>query len=431
MVTPASDPSRRPTVVIYVENLPPRRDRRVWREACALRDAGYRVVVIGPAAPDDAPRATVDGIEVHTYRPAPELSSVVGFVWEYAYSFVRLAVILRRVLPTGVDAVQVCNPPDIFFPVGWWLRRRGVAFVFDHHDLVPELFETRFGHRLRWLRKILAWCEGATMRVSSHVIATNRSYRSLAARRHGIGPEHCTVVRNGPELDTMYPRAERPALKGGRPLLVVWFGNMGPSDGVDRALVTVAEIVVRRGRTDCRFAFVGQGEVLEPMRARAGELGVGDAVDFPGWVDDERAFAYLSTADVGFSADPPGPLNSVSTMNKTLEYMAFGLPVAAYDLVETRVSAGEAALYAEDGDPRAMADVIERLLDDAELRRRLGEVGRARIEDELAWDHQKRAYVAVYDHLLARADDRHPPTVDVPVDRPAGSTSAVREVDLP
>lgn len=392
------------TVLICVENLAPRRDRRVWREACALRDAGYRVVLAGPTAPGDPHRQTVDDIELVTYRAAPELSSVLGFVYEYGYSFCRTAAIVWQVSRRHrLSAVQVCNPPDIFFPLAWALRRRGIRFVFDHHDLVPELFRTRFGTRLRWLGRVLEACERATVRAADRVISTNESYRSLASARNGQPEAKFTVVRNGPELATMYPRDERPQLKAGRAHLVVWFGNMGPSDGLDGALDTVAELVVDRRRSDTQFAFVGRGEVLEAMRERAVELGVDHVVSFPGWVDDDTAFAYLSTADIGFSADPPGPLNDLSTMNKTLEYMAFGLPVAAYDLPETRVSAGDAALYA-DGGPTAMADVIEELLDDDELRQILGKRGRARIENDLAWDHQKHRYVATFDELLGRSE---------------------------
>ena len=389
------------TVLICVENLPPRRDRRVWREACALRDAGYDVVVAGPAAPGDGSIQRLDGIEVRTYRPAPERSSALGFVYEYGYSFARLASVVGSVARRrNLVAVQVCNPPDIFFPLGWLLHRRGVRFVFDQHDLVPELFRTRFGDRLPWIGRLLRWCEQATVDVADHIVTTNESYRSLVSERTGRAADDFTVVRNGPELATMTAGVDQPALRQGAARLVVWFGNMGPSDGLDGALDTVAELVVNRRRVDTHFAFVGRGEVLEAMKARAVELEIDHAVTFTGWVDDELAFAYLSTADIGFSADPPGPLNDVSTMNKTLEYMAFGLPVAAYDLPETRVSAGDGARYASCGTPQGMADVLDELLDDAELRAELGRRGRARIEHDLAWDHQAHRYVSVYDSLL-------------------------------
>jgi glycosyltransferase involved in cell wall biosynthesis len=391
-----------PAVLICVENLPPRRDRRVWREACALRDAGYVVAVAGPAAPGDPRHQVVDGIEVHTYRAPGEPSSVAGFVWEYAYSFAMTAVVVARVARRHrLAAVQVCNPPDIFFPLGWVLRRRGVRFVFDHHDLVPELFRTRFGDRLRPLATVLGWCERLTMRAADHVVATNESYRRIAMGRGRVPAGRVTVVRNGPELATMYRRQPRPELRGGQARLVVWFGNMGPSDGVDGALEAIRQLVVERGRRDVRAAFVGRGEVLDDMRALADQLGIADRVTFTGWVEDEVAFAYLSTADVGLSADPPGPLNDVSTMNKTLEYMAFGLPVVAYDLIETRTSAGPAALYASGG-PDGLADCVAKVLDDRELASQLGRAGRERIEAGLAWDHQRATYVSLYDDLLGR-----------------------------
>ncbi|HEX7094745.1 MAG TPA: glycosyltransferase family 4 protein [Acidimicrobiales bacterium] len=393
-----------PRVFIVVENLAPRRDRRVWREAQALRDAGYVPCLIGPTAPGDGWRSEVEGIELRTYPRPPALSGVSGFVVEYAYSFAAIATMLavagRERRPS---AVQICNPPDIFFPIAAVCRRFGIPVVFDHHDLAPELFVTRFGNRLGLVRRFLELCERETFRRSDHVIATNESYREIARTRGGKPDDAVTVVRNGPDITHMTPVPPRPELKCGRAHLCVWFGNMGPQDGVDRALRAASWLVHTAGRDDVHFAFVGTGDALPAMRELASALGLDAHVTFTGWVDDATAFAYLSTADIGLSADPPGPLNSVSTMNKTMEYMAFGLPVVAFDLVETRRSAGEAALYAEEDDPVEYAQAIEKLLDDAGLRAELGRIGRRRVETQLAWQHQRAAYVGVYDRVVGRA----------------------------
>lgn len=388
-------------VLIVVENLPARRDRRVWREAQALVAAGYGVSVISPAAPDDEPERVVDGIRLYTYRPPPEPSGAVGYIWEYAYSFAmisRLSVKAWR--NEGFGALQACNPPDVFFPLGAVYRRLGRCFVFDHHDLAPEVYITRYGRDRGVLLRILRFLERATFRTADHVIATNESYRRVAVERGGCLPSQVTVVRNGPDLELMPQVPACPELKAGRPLLGLWFGNMGPQDGVDRALRAIEVLVHRFGRTDCHFAFVGRGDVLDDMRRLATRLRLDEWVTFTGWIEDELAFAYLSTADVGLSPDPPSPLNDVSTMNKTMEYMAFAVPVVAFDLHETRVSAGDAALYAVPDDIGSFAELVDELLSDPARRAELGALGRRRVEDSLAWSLQREDYVAVYRLLL-------------------------------
>lgn len=406
-----------PAVVICVENLPPRRDRRVWREACALRDAGFEAVVVGQAVDEDLGRQVIDGVHLYTYPAPVEGHSIPALLREYVVSYVRTAAMLRTVRRRHrVVAVQVCNPPDLFFPLARGLRRRGIAFVFDHHDLVPELFATRYGDRHRWAVAILRWLERRSLRAADHVIATNQSYRRLEIERGGVDPSRVTVVRNGPDTSVMFPRPVRPELRRGRRHLLVWFGNMGRQDGADTALDAVEELVHRRGRRDVHLVFCGRGEMLETLRRLVRERGLDDVVTLTGWVSDEVAFDHLSTASIGISADPPGPLNDVSTMNKTMEYMAFRLPVVAFDLPETRVSAGDAALYADPDD--GLADVIEQLLDDDDLRAELGRRGLTRVETELAWHHQAAAYVDVYRRLVAAEIPQPAPVID-PVEVPA------------
>ncbi len=390
----------KPLVVILLENLPIARDRRVWREAVALRDAGIDVIAVCPRDRDGSARQTIDGIEIRTFVAPPERSGAIGFLWEYSVAWVQMLRILRTIRrERPIDGLQACNPPDIFFPHGLLAKRWGARFVFDQHDLSPELFETRFGRR-GLLHRLLVWSERATYRVADRVIATNDSYRTAAIERGSLRPEHVVVVRNGPDPETMRPGAPDPGRKGGRTFLAVWMGNMGPQDGVDAAVRSVAELVHGRGRTDCGVVFIGKGEVLDDLRALARQLDVDDYVTFTGWIPDEEAFTWLSTADVGLSADPPGPLNDKSTMNKTLEYMAFGLPVVAHDLCETRVSAGEAAVYSATGDPAGLAACLDQLLDDPERMADMGRIGRERIDKGLSWPHQRQQYVELWSSLL-------------------------------
>ncbi len=407
-----------PRVVILLENLPVQRDRRVWRQAQALVEAGVDVTVVCPAAERDGPglRAptTVDGVEIRAFTPAKERSGAVGFIWEYAVAWLQMTRALRHCRRDhAISGVQVCNPPDIFFAQGWWASWHGVPFVFDQHDLTPELFETRFGPVddgwRRSLHTILNWCERATYRAATRVIATNRSYRRVAVERGSMPPADVEVVRNGPDPERMRPRPVTTIQVPHCRHLVVWMGNMGPQDGVDGAVRAMAHLVHDIGRTDAHLVFIGTGEVLDDCRALTRDLDLDRHVTFTGWIPDDEAFQWLSAAHVGLSADPPGPLNDKSTMNKTMEYMAFGLPVVAHDLHETRVSAGPAGVYADTGDPEGLARCLHRLLEDPELMADMARLGRQRIDFFLSWPRQARTYVRLWSSLLGiDVDDRVP-----------------------
>ena len=408
-------PHRQCRVAILLENLPVQRDRRVWRQAQALIGAGVAVTVICPAGDRTDRRrlglhqpVTVEGVEIRSFTAARERPGPLGFVWEYALAWIQMTRALaacRR--DHQVDGLQACNPPDIFFPHAWWARWNGIPFVFDQHDLTPELFETRFGPVdkgwRRALHRVLLRCERATYRLATRVIATNESYRNEAIDRGGLLPSEVEVVRNGPDPDTMRRRPVTSLHLPPQRHLAVWMGNMGPQDGVDDAVRAVAHLVHTIGRRDVHVVFVGQGEVLDDVRALARELALDDHVTFTGWIPDDEAFQWLSAADVGLSADPPGPLNDKSTMNKTLEYMAFGLPIVAHDLHETRVSAGPAADYARSGDPAGLARCLDGLLADPDRMAEMGRLGRRRIDEGLSWPHQARRYVDLWTSVLGLA----------------------------
>jgi glycosyltransferase involved in cell wall biosynthesis len=403
-VTGAQELSAQPRVLIIVQNLPVPFDRRVWLECKALTAAGYDVTVVCPKGKDDPLREVLDGVTLLKYRPYAPGGGALGFVLEYAYSFLATARLVLRARRDGkFEVLQACNPPDIFWPIARWLRRRDRSrFVFDHHDLCPELFDSRFPNGRALPRRGLLALERATFRTADQVVATNASYAEIAMRRGGKAPTDVTVVRTGPDPERLRRRAEVPTLRRGRPHLVAYIGVMGPQDGVDLAVRAAAHVVHDLGRKDVTFTFMGGGDSWHELVALRDELGLQDFVELPGRVPDDTVLEVLSTAAVGLSPDPRNPLNDVSTMNKTLEYMAFGLPVVAFDLKETRVSAGDAALYIESGDVAAYASAIVELLDDGDKRAAMGRTGRLRIEDELGWPYQREAYLGVYDALVGR-----------------------------
>jgi len=394
-------------VLIIVQNLPVPLDRRVWLECQALRAQGYSVSVICPRGPGDPAREVIDDIGIYKYRPAPEARGAIGFAIEFALSWIRtaaLSFVVRR--ERGFDVIQACNPPDTYWLLGLLWRHRGVRFIFDHHDLNPELFLSRFGRprglAARFQYKTLLWLERMTFRVADHVISTNNSYRAIALRRGHLRPDQVTVVRSGPDTRVMRPIQPHAEVAKRQEFLLVYLGIMGPQDNVDKVLEVVSELVQKRGRTDVRAVLMGFGDCLEELRAQAIAMGLDDCVHFTGRVGPETIANYLSAADIGVGPDEKTPLNDLSTMNKTMEYMAYALPSVSFDLTETRVSGGDSALYVPSGDIGAFADAIELLLDDAEARASLGRAARARVTSELDWQHQAQAYIHVFDTVLKR-----------------------------
>jgi glycosyltransferase involved in cell wall biosynthesis len=421
-----------PHVLVIVENLPVPLDRRVWLECQALVARGYRVSVICPKGPGDPARQHLDGVDIYKYRPAAEAAGLAGFAREFTYSWIRTAWLSLRVRRTRrFDIIQACNPPDTFWLLALLWRPFGVKFVFDHHDLNPELFISRFGEprsvgKLLEYRGLL-WLERRTFRAADRVISTNESYKAIAVRRGRRRPGEITVVRSGPDTQQMRPiHPDHPRPAGH--IELVYLGIMGPQDGVDQALLVVDELVHRRGRANVTATFLGFGDCLEELKAQSTSLGLDDYVTFAGRVDRAAIAEYLSRADIGLCPDLKTPLNDLSTMNKTMEYMAYGLPAVSFNLTETRVSGADTLLYVPSGDIGAFADAIEKLIDNPGLRSELGSKARTRVVNLLDWRPQAEAYVSVYDELSGffRAGPAVPPVATSSDTDPQGR----RYVDL-
>ncbi|WP_439656338.1 glycosyltransferase family 4 protein [Lentzea sp. HUAS TT2] len=397
-----------PHVLIIVQNLPVPLDRRVWLECRALTNAGYEVSVICPKGPGDPAYQLLDGVHIYKYAPPPQAEGALGYAWEFLYCWVRTALLSVKVRARRrFDVMQACNPPDTYWALALLWRLGGVKFVFDHHDLNPEVFLSRFGEPKGFAGKlqyrILKWLERRTFRTADRVTSTNTSYQKIAWTRGDVKPEHTTVVRSGPDTTVMRPVEGVDELRRGGKHLVAYLGIMGPQDGVDGVLEVARRVVFDRGRTDVRFALLGFGDCLEDLKKQATAWGLDPYVEFTGRVGPEQITRYLSTSSVGLGPDPLSPLNDVSTMNKTMEYMAYALPVVTYRLQETVVSAGECAVLVEPGDVEGFTTSLLDLLDDAERRARLGFEGRRRCEAVLDWRPQAENYVGVFDGLTGFA----------------------------
>jgi glycosyltransferase involved in cell wall biosynthesis len=387
-------------VLILLQNEPVPSDRHVWNQSTALVRAGYVVTVVCPTGEerDRGDYERTEGVTIHRYEPRRADERASAYALEYLAalrSIRRLANQLGRSEP--FDLVHACSPPDFLLLAALGLRRRGARFVFDHHDLTPELYLTRFGGGL--LHRVTLIAEQVAFRSADVVLSVNDSYRRVAIERGRRDPADVTVVRTGPDLTRFVPSEPDPALKRGKRFLLSYAGVMGPQDGVDHALLALAEL--RAMREDWHAVFMGDGDVVESMRAMAGELGLADCVEFSGWVEHDQISRVLSTSDVCLAPDPKNPLNDVSSMIKISEYMAMSRPIVSYDLAESRVGAGEAALFAAPDDHAGFARLVSQLLDDPERRAEMGAAGRARAEDVLAWEHQERALLGAYSRALA------------------------------
>jgi glycosyltransferase involved in cell wall biosynthesis len=389
-------------VLILVENLPSPFDRRVWQEATTLHAAGYVVSIICPTGKGyEKPYELIDGIHIYRYNLLLEAEGAKGYAIEYSAALwhtFRLAWKVRKA--QGFDVVHACNPPDLLFLIGGFFKLFfGTKFLFDHHDINPELYEAKFGRR-DFFWKLMVWLERMTFKTADVSIATNESYKRIAVERGGMVPEKVYVVRSGPKLDRLMIVPPVESLKCGRKYMVGYVGVMGKQEGIDYLLRAAAHIVQKMGRTDVHFGLVGGGTSLDEMRAYAQELGIADYVTFTGRVPDQQMLGMLNTADVCVNPDVANDMNDKSTMNKIMEYMSLEKPIVQFDVTEGRFSAQDASLYALANDPVDFADKILELLEDPAQRAAMGASGRRRVESELNWSHQIEPLIAAYRKAL-------------------------------
>jgi glycosyltransferase involved in cell wall biosynthesis len=394
---------RAPRALIIVENEPvPQGDVRVWHEALSLTHAGWKVVVLAPMGtrkPEPA-RELLDGVEIVRFPLRPASGGPADYAREYVQAMWR---IWRRVARLDrdrqFDVIQACNPPDFLLLTALGPRRRGARLIFDHHDLVPEMFSERFGRGFVALaRPAVRLAERLAFSLADVSLATNRTFRRIAITRGGMSADDVFVVRNGPQLERFVEVPADPTLGRGRRYLLTYVGLMAPHDGVDRGILALAELRTRR--QDWHALFVGDGPMLPSLRRLVADLGLEHHVEFAGFGSELEVRRAISSADVCLAPDPRTPLTDASTLVKIAEYMSLSRPTVSFDLAESRVTAGDAAVYAPDNDPATFARLIDELLDDPARRLRMGREGRARVEGGLAWEHSERALLAAYERAL-------------------------------
>ena len=385
-------------ILFIVENLPSPFDRRVWQEATTLHQNGYQVAIICPTGKGyEEKYECLDGIHIYRHPLPPEAEGALGYALEYGVALYWEFYLSFKVLFShGFDAIHACNPPDLIFLVGGFFKFFfHKKFLFDHHDINPELYEAKFGRRDFFYRLMLL-CERLTFKTADRSIATNESYKQIAIERGGMRPDKVTVVRSGPKLDRLKIIEPVLALKKGRKYLVGYVGVMGKQEGIDYLLRALQYIVEHKNRTDVHFGLVGGGTELTSLQAYAKALGVEDYVTFTGRVSDQQMLEMLNTADVCVNPDVANEMNDKSTMNKIMEYMALAKPIVQFDLSEGRFSAQEASLYARRNDTKDLAEKILLLLDDQVKRKAMGDFGRNRIITELEWKYEEPKLLEAY-----------------------------------
>ena len=399
-----ASPGKPRRILIIVENLPVPFDRRVWQEATTLQAAGYEVSVICPRRPGYT-RYHEQLKGVHIYRhPLPfEADGALGYALEYGTALLGEFVLALWVLARhGFDVIHACNPPDDIFFIGRFFKLFGKRFVFDHHDLNPELYEVKFGRR-GFLYRVVCWLERQTFRAADMVISTNDSYRRVAIERGGVAPDRVHVVRSGPSLERLRIGPPVDRWRNGRRYLVGYVGVMGKQEGIPMLLEAARWIVRDQKREDVQFCLVGGGTELPALQRQATEMGLQDYVTFTGRAEDAILLEVLNTSDVCVNPDPYDPMNDKSTMNKIMEYMAMGKPIVQFDLTEGRVSAQDASWYADRNDPLDLAKKLLALMGDPAERERMGKRGQERVRNDLEWKYEAARLLAAYDTLFAAA----------------------------
>ncbi|MBC2608240.1 glycosyltransferase family 4 protein [Pelagicoccus albus] len=389
-------------VLIIVENLPCPFDRRVWQEANTLKENGYTVSIICPTGKGHNEKfERLNDIDIYRHNLPIEGDGALGYAIEYSTAlFWQFVLSLKVLFRTGFDVIHACNPPDNIFLIGGFFKLFGKKYLFDHHDINPELYEAKFGKR-GFFYDLMIWSERLSYGTADIAISTNESYKEIAIKRGKMPEDKVFVVRSGPKLDRLKICPPKPELKKGKAYMIGYIGVMGAQEGIDHLLEAAKHMIFEMGRKDVHFGIIGGGTALEGMKALAIEMGIGEHVTFTGRVPDDEMLDMLNTADVCVNPDVANEMNDKSTMNKIMEYMALAKPIVQYDLKEGRFSAQEASLYAKPNDRIDLAEKIVELLDDPERRQKMGEFGRNRVLNELQWQYEEPKLLNAYETLFS------------------------------
>jgi glycosyltransferase involved in cell wall biosynthesis len=404
-------------ILMLLENHYPK-DPRVRNEANTLLKAGYKVSIISLKGKHDKFHETINGVKVyrvpkvtifkksHSYNPSyfevfkHKILSTTGYICEYVYfTFVAFLLSFYVLYKEGFDYIHSHNPPDTFFIIGGFYKFFGKKYIFDHHDLSPELYLTRFGNKKGIIHKMLLFLEKINLKIANIVIATNHSYKMIELERGGIKENKIFIVRNGPDLERLKMVPPDKKLKTSGKIILGYIGCMDPQDGLDYLLYSLNHLIHKLNRKEIICILIGKGDSFHDLKILSDTLGLNEYVTFTGYIPDEDMIRYLSSFDICLDPNPSNPLNDHSTWIKVMEYMALGKPIVSFDLKETRYSAKEAAIYVPPNNFEKFAEAIEILMDNPDIRYEKGEKGRKRIEEELNWAIVSKNLIHAYQYI--------------------------------
>lgn len=396
---------KKPNVLMVVENYFPS-DIRVKREAYTLKEQ-YNITVIALKRKTEKILERLDGVHVIRIPELPKLGlGKIQYITEYFYlTFCSTIIFMSTFLFKRYKAIHVHNPPDTLFLIGLIGKIFSAKFVFDHHDLSPELYLTRFSGKKDFVYKILVLCEKLSCKLADALICTNASYRQIEMERHSIDQKKIYVVRNDPVIDECFLEKinlDNQTEKNQKKVLL-YIGSINPQDGVDVLLRSLNYLANDLNKKDFLCYIVGDGDALQSVKKIAEELNLSDFVHFTGYIFDRgKIREILNSADVCLEPAPDNELNRHSTFIKIMEYMAASKPIVAFDLKETRYSADGTAILVPTGDIQGFAHAIKQLLDEPQAREKLGKAGFERIRKELNWGNASKNLIELYKVLFSQ-----------------------------
>lgn len=392
---------RKRSCVIIVENLSVPFDRRVWQEAQALNKAGWQVAVICPSSARHPEKfEEIDGIAIYRHRLPLEAKGRYAFLLEYAFAlFHELRLLIKIYLGPGFEVIQACNPPDLIFLVALPFKLFGKRFIFDHHDVVPELFHIKF-KQTGFFHRLLIWCEWLTFKSANLVISSNETLRAIAVDRGGKRPEDVVAVYGIPDRKNFYRVEPDGRIRNGRKFALGYVGIIADQDGLDHVIHAVNHLLRHLGYVDFQVIIVGDGPSLPAVRALCRALAVDDHVTFTGYLSGDRLRQHISTFDIGLIPDPVNEFNDKISMNKVFEYSTLGIPIVAYPLTETKRLLGDAAVYAKSPDPSGLAAACLGLMSDDALRESCARRANYRAREWFSWEREANKYVKAFEKVL-------------------------------
>jgi len=372
-------------------------DKRVYREATSLKENGYNVFVICPRSNHDKEKELVyEEIHIKRYKDYLAKGGVVSYLLEYASSVLKIFFLfLASVIKNKIDVVHVANPPDFFWPIALTCKLFGIKFIYDQHDLSPEMSMVKFQNRI--LKKLLMLNEKLTVKFADAIIVVNNNFKERLITEWGTDRNKITVVYNGPHESFRVIQNDAMSDKYKNKKVILYIGLMTVNDNIEVIVNAANELINNRNKKDLHFVLIGDGDVRKKMEELAASYSITKNIEFTGIVNHDMVRKFLNVAEVCIAPDLPNGLNEYLTLVKVLEYMKTSKAFVAFKLKETMDFANGAGLYADD--EADFASKIIYLLENPDVSATMGALGSKIINDNYLWSHSEEKLLNLYKSL--------------------------------